>query len=132
MTLEEHIQALITQYQKLQHRHKMRADNAYYQFQGDAQRLLLQAVLPGVRQKAARQADDCVVGKAQDRDPHPVPKKGRKSGSAHQERREAGCRVSGRLPGSGCRRLELRAVYASESKQKTRRYYQYRRVEKKG
>lgn len=32
MTLEEHIQALITQYQKMQKRHKMRADNAYYQF----------------------------------------------------------------------------------------------------
>ena len=35
MTLEEHIQALITQYQKLQNRHKMRADNAYYQFQSE-------------------------------------------------------------------------------------------------
>lgn len=33
MTLEEHIQALITQYQKMQKRHKMRADKAYYQFQ---------------------------------------------------------------------------------------------------
>lgn len=39
----------------------------------------------------------------------------------HQERREAGCRVSGRLPGSGCRRAELWAVYAAESKQKARR-----------
>ena len=35
MTLEEHIQALITQYQKMQQRHKMRADNAYYQFQSE-------------------------------------------------------------------------------------------------
>ena len=35
MTLEEHIQALIAQYQKLQRRHKMRADNAYYQFQSE-------------------------------------------------------------------------------------------------
>ena len=35
MTLEEHIQALITQYQKMQKRHKMRADNAYYQFQSE-------------------------------------------------------------------------------------------------
>lgn len=35
MTLEEHIQALIAQYQKMQQRHKMRADNAYYQFQSE-------------------------------------------------------------------------------------------------
>lgn len=35
MTLEERIRALITQYQKLQRRHKMRADNAYYQFQSE-------------------------------------------------------------------------------------------------
>lgn len=35
MTLEEHIQALIMQYQKMQRRHKMRADNAYYQFQSE-------------------------------------------------------------------------------------------------
>ena len=35
MTLEEHIQALITQYQKMQKRHKMRAVNAYYQFQSE-------------------------------------------------------------------------------------------------
>lgn len=35
MTLEEHIQALIPQYQKMQRRHKMRADNAYYQFQSE-------------------------------------------------------------------------------------------------
>lgn len=53
-------------------------------------------------------------------DPHAVPEE-RKPGSPHQERREAGCRVPGRLPGSGCRRSELRTVYAAESKQKARR-----------
>ena len=35
MTLEEHIQALIKQYQKLQRRHKLHAENAYYKFQSD-------------------------------------------------------------------------------------------------
>lgn len=35
MKLEDHIKALIEQYQKLQKRHKFRAENAYYQFQSD-------------------------------------------------------------------------------------------------
>lgn len=35
MKLEDHIRALIEQYQKLQKRHKFHADNAYYQFQSD-------------------------------------------------------------------------------------------------
>ncbi len=35
MKLEDHIKALIEQYQKLQKRHKFHADNAYYQFQSD-------------------------------------------------------------------------------------------------
>lgn len=35
MKLEDHIRALITQYQKLQKRHQFHAQNAYYQFQSD-------------------------------------------------------------------------------------------------
>ena len=35
MTLEDHIRALITQYQKLQKRHQFHAQNAYYKFQSD-------------------------------------------------------------------------------------------------
>lgn len=35
MKLEDHIRALITQYQKLQKRHKLHAENAYYKFQAD-------------------------------------------------------------------------------------------------
>lgn len=35
MKLEDHIRALITQYQKLQKRHKLHAENAYYKFQSD-------------------------------------------------------------------------------------------------
>lgn len=35
MKLEDNIRALITQYQKLQQRHKLHAENAYYKFQSD-------------------------------------------------------------------------------------------------
>lgn len=35
MKLEDHIRELITQYQKLQKRHKLHAENAYYKFQAD-------------------------------------------------------------------------------------------------
>lgn len=35
MKLEDHIKALITQYQQLQQRHKIHAVNAYYKFQAD-------------------------------------------------------------------------------------------------
>lgn len=35
MKLEDKIRALITQYQKLQRRHKLHAENAYYKFQAD-------------------------------------------------------------------------------------------------
>ena len=35
MKLEDNIRALITQYQKLQQRHKLHAENAYYKFQAD-------------------------------------------------------------------------------------------------
>lgn len=35
MKLEDHIRALITQYQKLQQRHQFHAQNAYYKFQSD-------------------------------------------------------------------------------------------------
>ena len=35
MTLEEHIQALIKQYQKMQRRHTLRSDNSYYQLQSE-------------------------------------------------------------------------------------------------
>ena len=35
MKLEDKIRALITQYQKLQQRHKLHAENAYYKFQSD-------------------------------------------------------------------------------------------------
>lgn len=35
MKLEDKIRALITQYQKLQKRHKLHAENAYYKFQAD-------------------------------------------------------------------------------------------------
>lgn len=35
MKLEDHIRALIAQYQKLQQRHQFHAQNAYYKFQSD-------------------------------------------------------------------------------------------------
>lgn len=35
MTLEEHVRTLIVQYQKLQKRHTLHAQNAYYKFQSD-------------------------------------------------------------------------------------------------
>lgn len=35
MELEDHIRALITQYQKIQQRHQFHAQNAYYKFQAD-------------------------------------------------------------------------------------------------
>ena len=35
MKLEDKIKALITQYQNLQKRHKLHAENAYYKFQAD-------------------------------------------------------------------------------------------------
>lgn len=35
MKLEDHIRALIAQYQKLQKRHQFHAQNAYYKFQSD-------------------------------------------------------------------------------------------------
>ena len=35
MKLEDHIRSLITQYQHLQQRHKLHAENAYYKFQAD-------------------------------------------------------------------------------------------------
>ena len=35
MKLEDHIRALIAQYQHLQQRHKLHAENAYYKFQAD-------------------------------------------------------------------------------------------------
>lgn len=35
MKLEDHIRALITQYQKIQQRHQFHAQNAYYKFQSD-------------------------------------------------------------------------------------------------
>jgi hypothetical protein len=65
MTLEEHIQALITQYQKLQHRHKMRADNAYYQFQSEMWQAMSDdyAIMVEDLQQALENAEDVHNGK---------------------------------------------------------------------
>lgn len=60
MTLEEEIQTLIKQYQKLQERHLMRAKNAYYQFQGDMFQVMSDdyAIIVEDLQQALRDAED--------------------------------------------------------------------------
>lgn len=60
MTLEEHIQALITQYQRMQKRHKMRADNAYYQFQSEMWQAMSDdyAIMVEDLQQALKNAED--------------------------------------------------------------------------
>ena len=60
MTLEERIRALITQYQKLQRRHKLRADNAYYQFQSEMWQAMSDdyAIIVEDSQQALENADD--------------------------------------------------------------------------
>lgn len=65
MTLEEHIQALITQCQKLQRRHKMRADNAYYQFQSEMWQAMSDdyAIMVEDLKQALENAEDVKHGK---------------------------------------------------------------------
>lgn len=65
MTLEEHIQALITQYKKMQKRHKMRADNAYYKFQSDMWQAMSDdyAIMVEDLQQALENAEDVKHGK---------------------------------------------------------------------
>lgn len=65
MTLEERIRALITQYQKLQRRHKMRADNAYYQFQSEMWQAMSDdyAIMVEDLQQALENAEDVNHGK---------------------------------------------------------------------
>ena len=65
MTLEEHIQALITQYQNMQQRHKMRADNAYYQFQSEMWQAMSDdyAIMVEDLQQALENAEDVHNGK---------------------------------------------------------------------
>ena len=65
MTLEEHIQALITQYQRMQQRHKMRADNAYYQFQSEMWQAMSDdyAIMVEDLQQALENAEDVHHGK---------------------------------------------------------------------
>lgn len=65
MTLEERIRALITQYQKLQRRHKMRADNAYYQFQSEMWQAMSDdyAIMVEDLQQALENAEDVKHGK---------------------------------------------------------------------
>ena len=60
MTLEEHIQALISQYQRMQQRHKMRADNAYYQFQSEMWQAMSDdyAIMAEDLQQALENAED--------------------------------------------------------------------------
>lgn len=60
MTLEERIRALITQYQKLPRRHKLRADNAYYQFQSEMWQAMSDdyAIIVEDLQQALENADD--------------------------------------------------------------------------
>ena len=65
MTLEEHIQALIAQYQKMQRRHKRRADNAYYQFQSEMWSAMSDdyAIMVEDLQQALENAEDVNHGK---------------------------------------------------------------------
>lgn len=65
MTLEENIQALIKQYQKLQRRHKQRADNAYYQFQSEMWQAMSDdyAIMVEDLQQALENAEDVKHGK---------------------------------------------------------------------
>lgn len=65
MTLEEHIQELIMQYQKMQKRHKMRADNAYYQFQSEMWQAMSDdyAIMVEDLQQALENAEDIGHGK---------------------------------------------------------------------
>ena len=65
MTLEERIRELITQYQKLQRRHKMRADNAYYQFQSEMWQAMSDdyAIMVEDLQQALENAEDVKHGK---------------------------------------------------------------------
>lgn len=65
MTLEERIRSLITQYQKLQRRHKMRADNAYYQFQSEMWQAMSDdyAIMVEDLQQALENAEDVKHGK---------------------------------------------------------------------
>ncbi len=65
MTLEEHIQELITQCQRMQQRHKMRADNAYYQFQSEMWQAMSDdyAIMVEDLQQALENAEDVHHGK---------------------------------------------------------------------
>lgn len=65
MTLEEHIQALIKQYQKMQRRHKLRADNSYYQFQSEMWQAMSDdyAIMVEDLQQSLENAEDVHNGK---------------------------------------------------------------------
>ena len=65
MTLEKHILALITHYQKMQRRHKMRADNSYYQFQSEMWQAMSDdyAIMVEDLQQALENAEDINHGK---------------------------------------------------------------------
>ena len=65
MTLEEHIQAIITQYQKMQRRYKLHAENAYFQFQRDRWQVMSYdyAIMVEDLQQALENAEDVNHGK---------------------------------------------------------------------
>ena len=84
MTLEEHVRTLIVQYQKLQKRHTLHAQNAYYKFQSDMWQAMADdfGIIVEDLQNAIANAEDipCVGAVPDNKKAHPCYQHGQAQG----------------------------------------------------